>query len=229
MKTSETLGNIAAAMAQAQAEMPAVPFDAQNAFLKNKYATLGAMINTARPVLAKYGLSVVQGVVTDGAAVGVETIVLHASGEFIRSESAMIDIAEEKGKSRAQVMGSIVTYLRRYEWAALLGMYADEDTDGNGHHGDAQAQPQRPAQQPHSANNGAQRAAQRAGEAKASGKSLDEVQRLAHKCYGAQWRKVILEWQKCEHLEFTEQQAQDVIAAIREELDAQAYERAAVA
>ena len=43
----------------------------------------------------------------------------------------------EKGKSNAQVAGSIITYLRRYSLASILGMYSDEDTDGN------EPQPQR--------------------------------------------------------------------------------------
>ena len=40
-------------------------------------------------------------------------------------------IGEEKGKSSAQVAGSIVTYLRRYSLASILGIYSDEDGDGN--------------------------------------------------------------------------------------------------
>ena len=50
---SESIQNLAAALAKAQAEFPAVPFNAVNPFLKNKYADLGAVIETARPVLAK--------------------------------------------------------------------------------------------------------------------------------------------------------------------------------
>ena len=29
-----------------------------------------------------------------------------------------------------QCAGSTLTYLRRYSWAAILGMYSDEDSDG---------------------------------------------------------------------------------------------------
>ena len=36
----------------------------------------------------------------------------------------------EKGKSSAQVAGSVITYLRRYSWVSILGLYAEEDTDG---------------------------------------------------------------------------------------------------
>ena len=59
-----------------------------------------------------------------------ETVLTHASGEWI-SSSLSLPLADEKGKSGAQVAGSIITYLRRYTLSAVLGMYSDEDTDGN--------------------------------------------------------------------------------------------------
>jgi hypothetical protein len=37
----------------------------------------------------------------------------------------------EKGKSGAQVAGSVITYLRRYSLAAILNLYSEEDNDGN--------------------------------------------------------------------------------------------------
>ena len=129
MNHSETLAKLADALAKAQAEMPVVKFNSINPFLKNKYADLGALIETSRPVLQKYGLAVSQLVSGEGDAVSVETVLLHSSGEFIASKISL-PLGEEKGKSSAQVAGSIITYLRRYTYAAALGMYADEDTDG---------------------------------------------------------------------------------------------------
>lgn len=165
MNKSDTITKLAEALSKAQAEMPAVKFNATNPFLKNKYADLGAIIETAQPVLAKHGLAVsqlntssyelisaelasviVKPPVEDNKntpaitlipqprfyveQVGVETILLHSSGEYISSTMSMI-VEAEKGKSTAQVAGSIITYLRRYSLAAILGMYADQDGDGN--------------------------------------------------------------------------------------------------
>ena len=130
MEKSESIANLATALSQAQAEMPSVPFDATNAFLKNRYASLGAMIETARPVLAAHGLSVSQIVVSYEGQIGVETVLMHSSGEWI-SNTAILPANEEKGKSAAQVAGSMITYLRRYSYASILGLYAEEDTDGN--------------------------------------------------------------------------------------------------
>ena len=129
MNKSESIAHLASALSQAQAELKPVGFNAVNPFLKNKYADLGALIESSRPILAKHGLSIVQLPMGDGQ-IGVETIVLHTSGEFV-SNFITLPLEMEKGKSNAQVAGSIITYLRRYAWAAALAMYADEDTDGN--------------------------------------------------------------------------------------------------
>jgi hypothetical protein len=59
---------------------------------------------------------------------------MHSSGEYIESGMAL-PLGDEKGKSLAQVAGSIITYLRRYAYSAILGLYADEDTDGNSPNG----------------------------------------------------------------------------------------------
>jgi hypothetical protein len=110
--------------------MPAIKFDSKNPFLKNDYASLGAIIAGARPVLAKHGLSVSQLAFGEDGVAGVETVLMHTSGEWISSSISM-PVGEEKGKSSAQVAGSIVTYLRRYSLASILGIYSDEDGDGN--------------------------------------------------------------------------------------------------
>lgn len=130
MNKSESIQNLSAALSKAQAEMPAIKFDSKNPFLKNDYASLGAIIAGARPVIAKHGLSVSQLAFGEDGVAGVETVLMHTSGEWISSSISM-PIGEEKGKSSAQVAGSIVTYLRRYSLASILGIYSDEDGDGN--------------------------------------------------------------------------------------------------
>ena len=137
MNKSETITHLATALAKAQAEMPVAVFDAQNKFLNNKYASLGAVIEASRPILAKHKLSLVQFPISDGGSatgqgerVGVESILAHESGEFV-AERILIPLTEEKGKSKVQSAGSTLTYLRRYSWASILGMYSDEDSDGS--------------------------------------------------------------------------------------------------
>jgi hypothetical protein len=130
MKHSESIIKISKALVQAQAEMPPAKIDQTNSFLGNRYATLGSVIDTAKPVLEKYGLAVTQFPLSIEGSIGVETILIHESGEWM-AETIFIQALPEKGKSAAQVAGSIVSYLRRYAFAAVLGMYADEDNDGN--------------------------------------------------------------------------------------------------
>lgn len=127
MKSSENIELLAQAMAQFQGECPVVAFDSTNPFLKNKYASLSAIVQATKPHLAKNGLSVLQFVTQEGLA----TRIIHKSGQWIEGVTPMLPIGEEKGKSAAQVYGSIITYLRRYTFSAALGVVADEDTDGN--------------------------------------------------------------------------------------------------
>jgi len=70
MNKSETITHLAAALARAQAEMPVAVFDATNPFLKSKYASLGAVIQASRPILAKHKLSLVQFPISGGCATG---------------------------------------------------------------------------------------------------------------------------------------------------------------
>lgn len=143
---SEQLNELATALAKAQAEMPAVPMNAVNPFLKNKYADLAEMIRVASPVLAKHGLSISQQPVSfEGQLVGVTTTLLHTSGQWIE-DTISLPLGDEKGKSLAQVAGSIITYLRRYSYGAIVGLATDEDTDGNApskNHEQPKAEPQK--------------------------------------------------------------------------------------
>ena len=130
MSQSETINELATALALAQAKMPPARFNATNPFLHNEYADLGAVIEASRAVLADNGLAVSQLVIGGDGSVGVETILMHKSGQWIAS-AISLPTGDEKGKSQAQVAGSIISYLRRYSLASMLGIYADKDDDGN--------------------------------------------------------------------------------------------------
>lgn len=129
MKKSDTIGKLAGALALAQAEMPDVKKNAVNPFLKNKYADLGAVIETSRPYLAKNGLSISQFPTSEADKIGVTSILMHTSGEYIE-DTIYISTSDSKGLSVAQSAGVVISYLRRYGWTSILGMYAEEDTDG---------------------------------------------------------------------------------------------------
>lgn len=132
MKTSETILKIAPALVAAGAELQPVAKDATNPAFRNKYATLDAIMEQVRPVLARHGLVVLQGVThpetIDGRITGlnVETRLIHTSGEWI---SSSVTLPVEK--TTAHGAGSAISYGRRYGLSALLGMTAEDD-DGNG-------------------------------------------------------------------------------------------------
>lgn len=134
MQHSNEINELAAALSRAQAAIEPVKFDAVNPFLKNKYASLGAIIEASREQLAANGLAIVQlpytEITTAGDHIGVETIVTHASGQWI-GERVSLPLGQEKGKSLAQVGGSIVAYLKRYSYPGVVRIYGEEDTDGN--------------------------------------------------------------------------------------------------
>ncbi len=146
MNHSENVNELATALAVAQGQMKPARMNATNPFLKSKYADLGAVMDACRDVLSINGLSFVQMAFTPpmehyGPAVGVETMLMHKSGQWLR-ESFVLPVGDEKGKSIMQVAGSAISYARRYALASMLGIVADEDSDGNG------PQKQKPTQAP---------------------------------------------------------------------------------
>lgn len=131
MQKSESIANLAAALAKAQAEMPIVKKNVQNKFTKNWYADLGALISTATPILTKHGLSVSQFPISAEGRVGVRTILMHETGEYLEDAILIVPDTAAKGLTINQSSGVTITYLRRYQYAAIVGLVADEDTDGD--------------------------------------------------------------------------------------------------
>jgi hypothetical protein len=131
---SESINELAAALSKAQGQMSPAKMDATNPFLKNKYADLGSVIQAAKAPLASNGLSFTQApeLTTNGTVttVTVTTLLMHSTGQWIES-AITLPLGDSKGLSLAQSVGSIITYLRRYSLSAILGIYADEDQDGN--------------------------------------------------------------------------------------------------
>ena len=128
MNKSEQINELASALAKVQAVLQPAGFDAINPYFKSKYASLGSVIETAK-VLAEYGLSYSQMPISDGWNIGVENILMHESGQWI-SQTLLVPMDVES-KNPVQEAGKIITYARRYGLASMLGIYSDEDTDGN--------------------------------------------------------------------------------------------------
>lgn len=131
IEKSDSIKELANALHQAQGEMPALPMDGDNQFTGSRFTSLGVMIEIVQPILGKHNLSISQFPTTDEKGyVGITTILLHApSGEWMTS-TVTLPLVDEKKKNTAQLAGSIISYLRRYSLSAILGLYSDEDIDG---------------------------------------------------------------------------------------------------
>ncbi len=124
MQSSESIAKLAQALAKAQGEMVLAKRVAENPFLKTHYADLGALLEVIRKPLATHELAVTQLICPDPDFVVIETVLLHASGEWISST-----IQLRPGKTDPQGMGSTITYARRYALSAIVSLAA-EDNDG---------------------------------------------------------------------------------------------------
>jgi hypothetical protein len=116
-------------MAKFQKDVPVIPKNKINPFFSkggtiSKYADLAAVIDACKPVLNKYGLVVVQTMFINEGHNCLRTILADSSGETLASDMMLPDIADP------QKLTAAVTYLRRCQFLAIVGL-ADEDDDGN--------------------------------------------------------------------------------------------------
>ena len=127
MNKSESIDKLAAALCKAQAEMGGAVKDAKNPFFKSSYADLTSVIKAIKEPFANNGLSYSQLPVTSegGGGVGVTTILMHSSGQWLESEFYL-----PLAKKDPQGGGSAITYARRYALQAIAGIpTADDDAE----------------------------------------------------------------------------------------------------
>ena len=137
MKTSENIGEIAAALAKFQNVVESPKKSSDNPAFKRegkslKYADLDAIIKVVTPALSSNGLSQMQFTSSDieTKTVKVYTMILHSSGQFMISDELILP-AENFGKFNSQTIGSAITYGRRYSLSAILGIASEDDDDAN--------------------------------------------------------------------------------------------------
>jgi hypothetical protein len=160
---SNQTDQISAALAAAQAEMENVVKNSTNDFLKTKFADLAAVRDVVVPPCNKHGIAVSQTLrsvegehVTSFESVKVRkdrngnsheypvhvqvlgylrTELLHSSGQFIASECPIVC-----NWADPHALGGTITYLRRYELAAAVGLaQADDDGESAKQRGNYQA------------------------------------------------------------------------------------------
>ena len=123
MKFSETMGAIATALAKAQAAIKGAPKDSTNPHFNSRYADLLSIREACRDALGAHELSVIQSPSADANLVRMTTLLLHSSGEWIESDVLQVQARD----ANPQAVGSCLTYLRRYQLAAMLGIAPEDD------------------------------------------------------------------------------------------------------
>lgn len=125
MDKSESIKALACALSNAQAEMDGATKGSNNPFFKSKYADLSSVIQAIKEPFTNHGLSYSQFPIESGGRIGIETILMHSSGEWL-CQSFTVNLT----KQDAQAAGSAITYCRRYGLQSIAGI-PSEDDDGN--------------------------------------------------------------------------------------------------
>jgi hypothetical protein len=125
--------SLAAALAAAQGEFPEVKKTRMATITSRneagrphtyKYADLADVMAAIRPVLARHGIAVLQPIVTEpGGETRLRTELRHGEQREISEMPLPIH------NLAPQLIGSLLTYYRRYALTAMLGIAADEDDD----------------------------------------------------------------------------------------------------
>ena len=93
------------------------------------YADLPEILRVINPLLAKHGLGFSQPI----CGTKVKTILFHCeTGEILESETDIPQGVSLAKMNDFQVLGSAITYIRRYALSSILGIITDKDTDASG-------------------------------------------------------------------------------------------------
>lgn len=119
--------NLYKALANFQQEVPVIFKDTSG--FGYKYADLPAIFEVINPLMKKHGLGFTQ--LVSGTVI--KTILFHVeSCEQIESNTEIPQGVQLKGMNDFQVLGSGITYIKRYALSSMLGLVTDKDTDASG-------------------------------------------------------------------------------------------------
>lgn len=125
MRTSESIKELAMALAKAQGALKGAKKDAKNPFFKSNYADLEACFDACREPLALSGFSIIQGEVFKDNGWVLETRLLHSSGQWVETDYPIKPVKEDP-----QAWKSANTYARRSALTSMVGLHESDD-DGN--------------------------------------------------------------------------------------------------
>jgi len=124
MEKSSSIVNLAKALKQFHASIGKIKKEANNPFFNSKYADLSTILDAIKQPLLDSDLSFTQ--FPEGSNSLVTTLMHSETGEFMQASYTLQPV-----KNDPQAQGSVITYMRRYALAAVLGLNLDEDDDAN--------------------------------------------------------------------------------------------------
>lgn len=157
MNHSEQINEIATALAKAQSSMENPSKDAKG--YGYNYATLDGCMQILKKCLPPNQLSLSQLVTEKEGKLGVETVLMHSSGQWIKS-FIPLDLSGNQKMSSMQRLGSAITYARRYS-LSIVGLTPEEDDDNQSQVPQQQQRPQQQQQRPNQYQQQQQRQQQR--------------------------------------------------------------------
>ena len=122
MNSSIEINELATALCQAQSQMGGAVKDSSNPFFKSNYADLTSVIKAIKQPFSDNGLSYSQFPVSDDNGIGVATILMHTSGQWLKFEYTLPMV-----KRDPQAAGSCISYARRYALQSIAGIPTAED------------------------------------------------------------------------------------------------------
>jgi hypothetical protein len=123
----DNIKNLAKALVKATAQIEGASKDSTNPHFRNKYADLASVTDAIKKPLNDNGLTYSQIIHRLEGGVGVETLIIHESGETMSNGIAFVPAP----KNDPHGYGSALTYARRYSLSACFGVI-QEDDDANG-------------------------------------------------------------------------------------------------
>jgi hypothetical protein len=127
--------NIYKAIADFQQEVPVILKETSG--YGYQYADFPAILATINPLMKKHGLGFTQTVdfasnETRDVPVIITAVFHVETGERIESRTIIPQGVQLKGMNDFQVLGSAISYLKRYALSSILGLVTDKDTDAGG-------------------------------------------------------------------------------------------------
>jgi hypothetical protein len=127
MKTSEQTNDLITALAKARVEFPTITRNCAataRGGREYRYADLSTIAEATAPVLATHGLVLMQGIEDgDNGQLCISSTLYHTSGQWMQCALSVPKPAS------MQEVGSLSTYIRRYQQSALLNIVTEDDDD----------------------------------------------------------------------------------------------------